>query len=305
MRDSLIRGSTNVESRLFRLLDSSGSPHTDPLPGDFALRYRRSNQATATTVTTVSGTIGTPAQNSLVVDPDDSSVYEFGLPNTAKASGDWVIVSWSGTGLQTDSMLFDLIAFDRQLETVELTDNSLSDAKFAANAITADVLAADVAAEIAAGVETAIVNDGDATAVLQAVADRIAADWVAGDASPLAIVSALLTNATFIQLVADAAAAKTAAEAVKLDVENGVILDQAAIEAIDTELSSEHGSGAWTTGAGGSAPSVDDIATEVLSRIAVAHGSGSYLTDDIIKSGESRTISRSGQDSITYTETRA
>lgn len=47
------------------------------------------------------------------------------------------------------------------------------------------------AATLAELVEAYIVNDGDATAVMQAIADKIAADWVAGDASPLAIISAL------------------------------------------------------------------------------------------------------------------
>jgi hypothetical protein len=61
----------------------------------------------------------------------------------------------------------------------------------AANTLTAAAIAADAGAELAALVETYIVNEGDATAVLQAVADKIAADWVAGDASPLAIASAV------------------------------------------------------------------------------------------------------------------
>jgi hypothetical protein len=47
---------------------------------------------------------------------------------------------------------------------------------------------------LAAVIEAFIVNEGDATAVMQAIADRIAADWVAGDASPLAVASAVRTN---------------------------------------------------------------------------------------------------------------
>jgi len=66
----------------------------------------------------------------------------------------------------------------------------------AADVITAAALAADAGAELAALVETYIVNEGDATAVMQAIADLIAADWVAGDASPLAIASAVRTNLT-------------------------------------------------------------------------------------------------------------
>jgi hypothetical protein len=65
-----------------------------------------------------------------------------------------------------------------------------------ANTITASALAADAGAEIAALVETYIVNEGDATATMQAIADKIAADWVAGDASPLAVATAVWSAAT-------------------------------------------------------------------------------------------------------------
>jgi hypothetical protein len=66
----------------------------------------------------------------------------------------------------------------------------------AANTLTASAVAADAGAEIAALVETYIVNEGDATATMQALADKIAADWVAGDASPLAVATAVWSAAT-------------------------------------------------------------------------------------------------------------
>jgi hypothetical protein len=59
-------------------------------------------------------------------------------------------------------------------------------------------ISADAGAEIAALVETYIVNEGDATAVMQAIANLIAADWVAGDASPLAIAAAVRTNLSWL-----------------------------------------------------------------------------------------------------------
>lgn len=65
---------------------------------------------------------------------------------------------------------------------------------------------------LAAVIESYIVNEGDATAVLQSIADRIAADWVSGDASPLAIVAAMKADATLAAMIVNAAAAKTAAE---------------------------------------------------------------------------------------------
>lgn len=72
----------------------------------------------------------------------------------------------------------------------------------AANSLTAETAAADFGAEVAALVEAAIINDADAAAVMQALADKIAADWIAGDASPLAIVAALKADAEWSNLVA-------------------------------------------------------------------------------------------------------
>jgi hypothetical protein len=64
---------------------------------------------------------------------------------------------------------------------------------------------------LAAAIEAAIINDGDATAVLQAIADKISADWTAGDLSAVAIASAVKTameaagtHLTLIKAVTDA-----------------------------------------------------------------------------------------------------
>lgn len=50
------------------------------------------------------------------------------------------------------------------------------------------------AATVAAAVEAALVNEGDATALLQAIGDKIAGDLTAGDLTALAIASAVRTN---------------------------------------------------------------------------------------------------------------
>jgi hypothetical protein len=65
-----------------------------------------------------------------------------------------------------------------------------------ANWLTAAGISADAGAELAALVETYIVNEGDATAVIQAIADKIAQDWIAGDASPVAVATAVWSVAT-------------------------------------------------------------------------------------------------------------
>ncbi len=88
--------------------------------------------------------------------------------------------------------------------------SGVSVSSIATNAVSSDSVSSGAASKIAAAVDVALINTGDGSDLLQAIANQIAADWVAGDASPLAIVSALTANATFIQLVADASAAATA-----------------------------------------------------------------------------------------------
>tara|TARA_R110000824_G_scaffold526_11_gene3389 strand:- start:5306 stop:8155 length:2850 start_codon:yes stop_codon:yes gene_type:complete len=134
--------------------------------------------------------------------------------------GNWV----TATGFATSSALS---THDSKLDTVDTVVDSVKaitdqmvftianqlDASMrsaAADSITSTVLATDsigvdeidtaVINSIAAQVEAYIINEGDATAVLQAVADAVAADWVAGDASPLAIVAALKADAEWSNL---------------------------------------------------------------------------------------------------------
>lgn len=54
---------------------------------------------------------------------------------------------------------------------------------------------------IANATEAAMINEGDATALLQAIADKIAADLTAGDLTALAIVSAIKADATLSQMI--------------------------------------------------------------------------------------------------------
>ena len=324
MRDSLQRGSTTVESRLFRLLDTSGEPFTAALPGDFVLKYRRSDQATSTTITTVSGTIGAPVQNSLAADPDDASLYEFGIPNAAKASGRWVKVSWSGTGIESDLMLFDLIVFDRLSSSVDVSSVQ-------ADAIDAAAVASDAITKIQNGLSTfdASANSVNVGSVAGSAVASVA-DFRA-DVSGLATAANLATVAEYL----DTEIASILGSVSNLETGVNVsTISAAALNAIDTQLAGTHGAGSWTTGAGGggSSPTVDEIATEVLSRIGTAHGTGSYVAasateirgavgltaanleslvttlqtglDGVIKSGESRTLTRAGQNAITFTETR-
>lgn len=106
----------------------------------------------------------------------------------------------------------------------DVAEDDVSVGSIAENAIDADSIAADAGAEIAALVESYIVDEGDATAVLQAVADKIAADWVEGDASPLAIVAAIKADGTISTALGnmDAAVSDTATASALSDVEGKI-----------------------------------------------------------------------------------
>jgi hypothetical protein len=91
-----------------------------------------------------------------------------------------------------------------------LAGNNVNVTSMDDDVISAGAVSAAAASKIAVAVDLAAINAGDGADLLTAIANQIAADWVAGDASPLAIVAALTANATFIQLVADASDAATA-----------------------------------------------------------------------------------------------
>ena len=110
MRSPLTVGSTNVESVPFVLLDTDGDPYSAALPSDFAIQYRRSDQAAFTTITTVAATLGTPLLSGLASEGDGG--YELGIGTAHKASGTWLRIKWTGTGIRPDSTLIQLLPVD-------------------------------------------------------------------------------------------------------------------------------------------------------------------------------------------------
>jgi len=107
------------------------------------------------------------------------------------------------------------------------------------NVSAAKTLTAGERTAIAVSVAADILNDSDGSAVLQAIADQIAADWVAGDASPLAIVSAINADAT----IAAALANMDAAVSTRLPTSSYTVAPSAAAVAtqVRTELTVELG----------------------------------------------------------------
>ncbi len=170
----------------------------------------------------------------LVDDTNQPGVYRLDVPDGAFATGaDEVVVTLKATGCRTVSRSFSLVDINKQVAyapnaaagavnglliapttantglanvtqllgtawlTPEVAGTPDVNTKTVSNdAITSGALATSAAAELAALIEAYIINEGDATAVLQAIADKIAADWVAGDASPLAVASAVWANGT-------------------------------------------------------------------------------------------------------------
>ena len=122
---------------------------------------------------------------------DAPGIYLFDLTQ-AESNGDLLVIAPVSS---TSNILIEPLIIYTEPETRAANVTAMD-----ADTITASALAADAGAELAALVETYIVNEGDATAVLQAIADKVAADWVAGDASPLAIVAALKADAQWSNL---------------------------------------------------------------------------------------------------------
>lgn len=122
---------------------------------------------------------------------DAPGVYLFDLTQ-AESDGDLLVIA--PVSATSDILIEPLIVY------TEPEQRSANVTAMAADTLTASALAADAGAELAALVETYIINEGDATAVLQAIADKVAADWVAGDASPLAIVAALKADAEWVDM---------------------------------------------------------------------------------------------------------
>lgn len=231
----IFKGATS-NSVFIELVDSStGLPKTGIVYTDVTGSYARTRSArVAITMATLASASAAFSSGGfiLVDDTNQPGVYRVDVPDAAFVTGvQSVVLTIKATGCRTVSRLFNLVDVNNQvayapnvaaggvggLLTAPTTANTgLSNvtqfggtnltaasgipevkvASIAADALNAAAISADAGAELAALVEAYIVNEGDATAVMQAIADRIAADWVAGDASPLAVAAAVWANAT-------------------------------------------------------------------------------------------------------------
>ena len=119
MTPSLVRASTNVDSVPIRIADTAGNNITDvaSLPSDLTFQYFRSNSGALTPFTlTTPGILGAPVSGSLT--PITDGMWQLGLPVAVKASGDWVVIYWSGSNIQTGAELrLPIVAFDENSDT--------------------------------------------------------------------------------------------------------------------------------------------------------------------------------------------
>ena len=191
--------------------------------GSLVASYRKGATGSRVAITLATQTVGGAFSSGGFVEIDATNMpgcYRLDLPNAAVDTAGFVTVFLKGaTNMVPVALRIDcrpLPADVKQFGGTNLTAASgipeVKVASMAANTLTAAAIAADAGAEIAALVETYIVNEGDATAVMQAIANLIAADWVAGDASPLAIAAAVRTNlATELARIDEAISTRLAA----------------------------------------------------------------------------------------------
>lgn len=143
------------------VLDADGAAVTGAVIGDFRLAKN--------------GTVSTMAGNTIA--HDHNGMYRITLTTSNTDTLDRLTISMGNTS-------YGMTAFRYTV----LTENQY-DALIANGTITP------------AAIEAALVNDGDATALLQAIADKIAGDLTAGDLTALAIVSAIKADATLAQMI--------------------------------------------------------------------------------------------------------
>lgn len=205
--DNLMPQSSASVIKHFMLRSSTtGQGLTGKVAADFTGTYNIAGGAEVT-LSFSSGSPGDAYSSGKIV-PLGLGKYAWHVPNAVFASLGNVSAVLNVTGAIDVHCEWLVVADNRDLATkpVNVTQFGGSNitaaggipevkvASMADNTLTAAAISADAGAELAALVETYIVNEGDATAVMQAIADKIAADWVAGDASPLAIAAAVRTN---------------------------------------------------------------------------------------------------------------
>ncbi len=152
---------------------------------------------TASSIPVVTMTEGTWVSGGFV-QKAGAKIYQFGVPDALIANdGDRAIITVEITDaldvvlvIEVGTLHVDVVSRNGNTDTASFT---VRVEEMADNVLTGAALDSTAGAEIAALVETYIVNEGDATAVMQAIANLIADDWVQGDASPLAIAAAVLS----------------------------------------------------------------------------------------------------------------
>lgn len=169
-------------------------------------------------ITPVDGTLGSFVSSGWK-ETSKAGEYQFSIPNTHVATaGKRFKIRVDASGVITSNTRVVIYDGAKGLGDPTNIDHALSDLSnrtpdalvsgnlkarvmaMADNVITAAATDSGYITELAEAIEAAIANDADMTAVVQTIADRIAADWVAGDSSPLAIVAALKADAQWSNL---------------------------------------------------------------------------------------------------------
>lgn len=191
-----------------------------------AARYRREGDSSWTSITLATMTLGTWASGGFVTSSGVTGKYEFGVPNAALASGKtWCEIEiYGATNMLPVLLEFELDAVDYQ-DSVRAGLTALPNAAHDATGGVRDVakingvavtsvatiqknigltdaqigtiptsgtISTHTAANVAAAVEAAILDEGDATALLAAIAAKVE-DFVMNDGDSRATLTAIAT----------------------------------------------------------------------------------------------------------------
>ena len=267
--ETITAGTTSKIIEVTLRSSSTGNGSTAIAHGSVTASYVREG-GTRVAITLAAGTAGDAYSSGKWAEVDATNmrgVYQLHVPNAALAAGvAAVTIRLQASGVIDKDVRVALIGIDvrdadgggmsRLDENVSaaktLTTGERSSVAAAVrtnlttelgrideNVSAAKTLTAGERTAIAVSVAADILNDSDGSAVLQAIADQIAADWVAGDASPLAIVSAINADAT----IAAALANMDAAVSTRLPTSSYTVAPSAAAVAtqVRTELTVELG----------------------------------------------------------------
>lgn len=112
MRSPLHKGDQSVRNIVLKLWDSSNSAVSGKTYNDITIKYKPLGTSTWTTPSLQAGNESSPVSNGFVEDNEGGGLYWYGIPTSAFAGADQLLIKWSGSGFVSDEMLVPIWSID-------------------------------------------------------------------------------------------------------------------------------------------------------------------------------------------------